>query len=145
MGLYYKDKTNSPIGWGSCRLLQHFPMLDLGPDLPLHGSYAPSILDPFAGQTSIVRWNSGPDGLRRDVSLWTLRILSLVYPSPYYQTCHSCNIRQTRSVVIPCEDYYHGNRHRMQCHDEGSWITVIWQREMLLCFDEVDDVIAKSS
>lgn len=39
----WEDKMDSPIGWGSCRLLQHFPILDLVPDL-------------CAGPTHLLSW-----------------------------------------------------------------------------------------
>ena len=82
-------------------------------------------------------WKLSPDIQRssRRQGLYivqTLKVFSSVHPSPDYRTRRSCNIRQMRSVMIPTEDYYRDNSRRMQRHDEGLRIAVIWQREVAM-------------
>lgn len=59
-----EEKGNSPRGWGSCRLLQHLPILDhhvLDPRFPLSRSwfYAPSMLTRAPRKVSILSWTLG--------------------------------------------------------------------------------------
>lgn len=93
------------------------------------------------GKPPSFRWNVRPGRpgrpamkpATRCISLQALRILSSVRPSSDYRTHRrSCNIRQTRSVMIPTEDYYRDNGWRMHRHDEGIRIAVIWQREVAM-------------
>lgn len=121
---------DSPIGWDSCRLLQHFPMLDLSFLVYLCASSThPLSWTRSRGKPPSPRWNSARTasanraGDDRGSYIATNSQSPLVRPpiAGLSDARRSCNIRQTRSVMIPTVDYYRDNGRRVQRHDQGLY------------------------